>query len=351
MRQLHRALRRLRHIAASSSSDYSSGRPILPPKSILFVKKRNDKIVAEALTYVLSHLQKVYPTTKLYHSTMTDPPDGLEHWSPQSVTPIDLVVTLGGDGTILRASSLFRRGRIPPVLSFSMGSLGFLLPFHIDSFPKVLARIFAGEATTMERMRLGCTFLDAEEQRTDGWQVMNEVTLHRGRSAHLNRIDAYVDGTHLTEAVSDGLIVATPTGSTAYSLSSGGPIVHPSVRTILLTPICPRSLSFRPLLLPGTSEIQLRVHKDSRAPAEVSMDGQEARTLHPGESVKIRVSRWPVPCVARWSPSASSRVTVPPQDLALPVTDGEDEWVRDINTLLQFNAAFRNKALLRHAQL
>lgn len=104
------------------------------------------------------------------------------------------------------------------------------------------------------------------------------------------------------------------------------------------------------------------------------MDGQEARTLHPGESVKIRVSRWPVPCVARWSPSASSRVTVPPQELALPVvgvdasglmddptshsplsqldeTDGEDEWVRDINTLLQFNAAFRNKALLRHAQL
>ena len=112
--------------------------------------------------------------------------------------------------------------------------------------------------------------------REIGWQVMNEVTLHRGRSPHLNIIDAYVDGQHLTEAVvsdgrlermrithhgqSDGLILSTPTGSTAYSLSSGGPIVHPAVNALLLTPICPRSLSFRSLVLPGSSRITLKVH-------------------------------------------------------------------------------------------
>ena len=88
---------------------------------------------------------------------------------------------------------------------------------------------------------------------------MNEVALHRGRSPHLNTIDAFVDGQHLTESVSDGLIVSTPTGSTAYSLSAGGPIVHPSLSAIVLTPICPRSLSFRPLVFPATSSITLRV--------------------------------------------------------------------------------------------
>jgi hypothetical protein len=104
---------------------------------------------------------------------------------------------------------------------------------------------------------------------------MNEITLHRGRSPHLNIIDAYVDGQYLTEAVvcqpqlitqqlttfqSDGLIISTPTGSTAYSLSCGGPIVHPSVSSLLLTPICPRSLSFRSVVLPGSSRITLQVH-------------------------------------------------------------------------------------------
>lgn len=88
---------------------------------------------------------------------------------------------------------------------------------------------------------------------------MNEVALHRGRSAHLATIDTFVDGQHLTESVGDGLIVGTPTGSTAYSLSAGGPIVHPGLSAIVLTPICPRSLSFRPLVFPGSSSITLRV--------------------------------------------------------------------------------------------
>jgi NADH kinase len=109
------------------------------------------------------------------------------------------------------------------------------------------------------------------------WQVMNEVALHRGSSPHLNTIDIFVDGQHLTEAVvkslppyyssslihllvqSDGVIVSTPTGSTAYSLSAGGPIVHPSLSALVLTPICPRSLSFRPLVFPSSSSVTLRV--------------------------------------------------------------------------------------------
>ncbi|KAF8484105.1 ATP-NAD kinase-like domain-containing protein [Gautieria morchelliformis] len=340
-----------------------------PPRCMLFVSKKRDPMVAEALVSVIKHIRATYPTTRMFHDVdgnssspesesaqpgLQGTRDGvtIEPWSSHSNVPVDLVVTLGGDGTILHASSLFRTGPVPPVLSFSMGTLGFLLPFHVHDFREAIQDIYQGRATALDRMRLSCTFYDAQGVEfgscgSVGWQVMNEITLHRGRSPHLNIVDAYVDGVHLTEAFSDGLIISTPTGSTAYSLSSGGPIVHPSVKALLLTPICPRSLSFRPLLFPGTSQLTLQINSKSRAPAEVSMDGQEPssriKSLSPGESVRVQMSPYPIPCIRRSS---------------LPSSEGEngtldnrsDDWVRDINTLLQFNATFRNKGTLRHSR-
>lgn len=264
---------------------------------------------------------------------------------------IDLVVTLGGDGTILHASSLFSVGAVPPVLSFSMGTLGFLLPFHIDDFAKALETVFEGKATILNRMRLSCTFYDHESEKigTDdvAWQVMNEVALHRGSSPHLNTIDIFVDGQHLTEAVSDGVIVSTPTGSTAYSLSAGGPIVHPSLSALVLTPICPRSLSFRPLVFPSSSSVTLRIGDRSRAAAGVSMDGRVSYILNPGDSVTVQASPFPVPCINR------SSIVEDNEDERQGEGAGpgkEDDWVRDINNLLQYNATFRSKALLRHSR-
>jgi len=177
------------------------------------------------------------------------------------------------------------------------------------------------------------------------WQVMNEIALHRGSSPHLNTIDIYVDGQHLTEAVSDGLIVSTPTGSTAYSLSAGGPIVHPSLSALVLTPICPRSLSFRPLVFPSSSSITLRIGDRSRAPAGVSMDGRTSGILNPGEYVTVHASPYPVPCI--------NRSSIAEEDTEVHEGAGpgkEDDWVRDINNLLQYNATFRSKALLRHSR-
>jgi len=253
-------------------------------------------------------------------------------------SPPDLVLTLGGDGTVLRVSTLFSNTIVPPVLSFSMGTLGFLLPFHIRTFPTALAHVFAGRGTVLNRMRLACRFQHNEDNDImEEWQVMNEITLHRGRSPHLTTIDAFVDGQHLTECIADGLILSTPTGSTAYSLSAGGPIVHESVPALLLTPICPRSLSFRPLLLPGGSHVALQLSQKSRAePAEVFMDGKAVRSLHRGESVLVSASQHPIPCVSRSSLGRSATSF-------FDDANSEDDWVRDINTLLQFNATFRNK--------
>ena len=213
---------------------------------------------------------------------------------------------------------------------------------------------------------------------------MNEIALHRGSSPHLNTIDIFVDGQHLTEAVvriaspvltitgtdalpshqSDGLIVSTPTGSTAYSLSAGGPIVHPSLSALVLTPICPRSLSFRPLVFPSSSVITLRVSSTllghyfrltsrkigdrSRSPGGVSMDGRSSHILNPGEYVNVQASPFPVPCINRSSIVDSE--TGEPQNREGAGPGKEDDWVRDINNLLQYNATFRSKALLRHSR-
>ncbi|KAG1716202.1 hypothetical protein ID866_942 [Astraeus odoratus] len=311
-----------------------------PPRSILLVNKLRTDPIVRAIDDLLNHVRTIYPDVKIYAEDRPDAPNGAQVWrSGPSAAPVDLVVTLGGDGTILHAASLFSHGAVPPVLSFSMGTLGFLLPFHIDDYVKGLEAVFSGKATILHRMRLSCSFYDRE-----------------GRKIGSDAEDIYVDGQHLTEAVpteshdaqSDGMIVSTPTGSTAYSLSAGGPIVHPSLSAVLLVPICPRSLSFRPLVFPSSSSITLRIGDKSRAAAGVSMDGRTVHVLNPGESVTVQASPYPVPCINR-----SSIV-----DLPLPSIEGqegvgpgkEDDWVRDINNLLQYNATFRSKALLRYSR-
>ncbi|KAG9312040.1 ATP-NAD kinase-like domain-containing protein [Chiua virens] len=291
----------------------------------------------------------MYPDVRVFAEDRPDIPEGAQVWRPGPLSEkIDLVVTLGGDGTILHAASMFSLGAVPPVLSFSMGTLGFLLPFHIDDFAKGLEAVFQGKATLLNRMRLSCTFYDKDERKMDDdeWQVMNEIALHRGSSPHLNTIDIYVDGQHLTEAVSDGMIVSTPTGSTAYSLSAGGPIVHPSLSAVVLVPICPRSLSFRPLVFPDTSSVTLRISDRSRAAAGVSLDGRVSHVLNPGDSVTVQASPYPVPCINRSSIAEDGDGR--PEEGVGP--GKEDDWVRDINNLLQYNATFRSKALLRYSR-
>ncbi|KAI1787825.1 ATP-NAD kinase [Ganoderma leucocontextum] len=318
--------------------------------SVLIVNKLRTKPVIDAIDTLLVYLRKNYPGVQIFHEERSDIPNGVKVWHPgPDAEPIDLVITIGGDGTILHASSLFKVGAVPPVLSFSMGTLGFLLPFHIDDYTKAIDSAFAGRITVLHRMRLSCTFQDSGGDRintqAEDWQVMNEIALHRGSSPHLNTIDVFVDGQHLTEAVSDGLIVSTPTGSTAYSLSAGGPIVHPSLSAIVLTPICPRSLSFRPLVFPSSSSITLRISERSRASAGLSMDGQVSHVLNPGESVSVRASLYPIPCINRSSITEPSEMREGEEGVG---PGKEDDWVRDINNLLQYNATFRSKALTRH---
>ncbi|CAH9070553.1 unnamed protein product [Cuscuta europaea] len=213
-------------------------------------------------------------------------------------TKVDLVVTLGGDGTVLWAASMFK-GPVPPVVSFSLGSLGFMTPFHSEEYKQYLTSILRGPINITLRHRLQCYVIrdgaknefETEEQVL----VLNEVTIDRGISSFLTNLECYCDNSFVTCVQGDGLILSTTSGSTAYSLAAGGSMVHPQVPGILFTPICPHSLSFRPLILPEHVTLRVVVPYNSRGHAWASFDGKDRKQLAPGDALICSMAPWPVP--------------------------------------------------------
>ncbi|GAM40177.1 hypothetical protein TCE0_038f12314 [Talaromyces pinophilus] len=389
----------------SRGNDLLSLRWPAPPRNILIVKKQSAPAVTESLIEFINHLASTYPSLSIIlepktgqevHSSLPIPIYTSTPEKPLSASThdkVDLVVTLGGDGTILRASSLFATSHdVPPMLSFSMGTLGFLGEWKFDEYKRAFREVYMSGSGAGDRAPV----LDDLEPRTadedveskmgpTGWSsvrgksmgssrgarvlmrnrlrvglfspegeaiippshsavatgvpdprvyALNEVLIHRGKEPHLAVLDVFVGGRFLTEAVADGMIISTPTGSTAYSLSSGGSIVHPLVPSLLLTPVCARSLSFRPLVLPSSTPVTLRLSPKNRGrEVELSIDG---KNMGKGMSVGMEVRVWDeeirhgkndwrggVPCVMRRT---------------IGVTD--DGWVGGLNSLLKFNHPF-----------
>lgn len=385
-----------------------------PPRNILITKKNNSPTITEASIEFAKHIHSSYPDINfILESHAAEEVHEVLPFPVYSVPPakdeaelalhekVDLISTLGGDGTILNASSLFATARnVPPILSFSMGTLGFLGEWKFKEYKRAFREVYMsgasagndnylgengstvsegnGEAATTDtgphelhgtptgwssirgksmgsnrgarvllRNRLKVGVFGPGGQRVSGDDsiasakgdvyAMNEVIMHRGATPHLAIIEVSIGGRFLTEAVADGMIISTPTGSTAYSLSSGGSIVHPLVSSLLLTPICPRSLSFRPLVLPANTPISLRLSEKNRGrEVEVSIDGvrrsqglglgMEVRVW--GETIKDRQGNWTggVPSVVRGAVGSD--------------VSGEDHWVGGLNGLLKFNYPF-----------
>ncbi|XP_052861474.1 NAD kinase-like isoform X2 [Anopheles cruzii] len=221
---------------------------------------------------------------------------------------IDFIICLGGDGTLLYASLLFQKS-VPPVMAFHLGSLGFLTPFQFDNFQEQVTNVLEGHAALTLRSRLRCIIVrkDKTEQEISTFKssqdpstnilVLNEVVIDRGLSSYLSNIDLFLDGKHITSVQGDGLIVSTPTGSTAYSAAAGASMIHPSVPAILVTPICPHSLSFRPIVLPAGVELKIAISPDSRNSSWVSFDGRNRQELLHGDSLHVTTSIYPVPSI------------------------------------------------------
>ncbi|KAL6713206.1 NADH kinase pos5 [Lecanora helva] len=322
-----------------------------PPRNILLVKKENTWQTTDALVEFAKHVHASYPSISFIleksaaedlHTHLpfpiysTAPPISLNPSSQSSdqtttdllSSKVDLAATFGGDGTILRASSLFATSpSVPPILSFSMGTLGFLNEWKFSEYKRAFRELYMSGAPNSRhdilsvqdaksstpnspspsssstlwpthlgtslgphrtarillrnRLRVSITSASSTLLTPPTLHALNEILLHRGSSPHLTHLRLTLGSPPnervLTTAVADGLIISTPTGSTAYSLSAGGSIIHPLVKGIVITPICARSLSFRPLVLPGEAEVGVTVDDVSRGGEggiEVSIDGK-----------------------------------------------------------------------------
>lgn len=252
----------------------------------------------------------------------------LKYWTPDlcwsSPEKFDLVLTLGGDGTVLFTSWLFQRV-VPPVLSFSLGSLGFLTNFEFDKYKEQLDRVMGDAGMRVNlRMRFTCTVWRADNspnaekgavEEGEQFEVLNELVIDRGPSAYVSNLELYGDDELLTIVQADGCIFSTPTGSTAYSLSAGGSLIHPSIPAILLTPICPHTLSFRPMVLSDTLALRIAVPVKSRSSAYCSFDGKGRIELKQGDYVTLEASQYPFPTVMT----------------------GTNEWVESVQRALRWN--------------
>ncbi|KAK6439716.1 NADH kinase pos5 [Oleoguttula sp. CCFEE 5521] len=357
-----------------------------------------------------NHIHSAYPDVSwCFEPTVADKIEselGFDIYAPQPDCnthyndTIDLTSTLGGDGTILHAASLFATAKsVPPVLSFSMGTLGFLGEWKFSEYKRAFREVYVSGAPSplspgsddmpmvsdggsgpraadnagwssvrgktmgkarssrillRNRLRVGIFSTEGErlpheppfahqDSKCEDIFALNEVLLHRGALPHLAHITILIGSGPqqkvLTTAIADGFLVSTPTGSTAYSLSSGGSIVHPLVSSILLTPICPRSLSFRPLVLPANTPITLRIDSENRSKeVEVSIDGvRRKQGLRAGMEVRVvgeEVRTAGAPGSRDWVGGVPSIVR------SGGAVDGDDHWVGGLNSLLKFNYPF-----------
>ncbi|XP_054799242.1 NAD kinase 2, chloroplastic-like [Prosopis cineraria] len=309
------------------------------PKTVLLLKKLGEELMEEAkeVASFLYHQEKMNVVVEpAVHDIFARIPGFgfVQTFYSQDTSDlhekVDFVACLGGDGVILHASNLFR-GAVPPVVSFNLGSLGFLTSHNFDDYKQDLRQVIHGNTIRdgvyiTLRMRLQCEiFRKGKAVPGKVFDVLNEVVIDRGSNPYLSKIECYEHDRLITKVQGDGVIVATPTGSTAYSTAAGGSMVHPNVPCMLFTPICPHSLSFRPVILPDSARLELKIPEDARSNAWVSFDGKRRQQLSRGDSVCINMSQHPLPTVNKF--------------------DQTGDWFRSLIRCLNWNERLDQKAL------
>jgi NAD+ kinase len=263
--------------------------PQASPKTAAIISRPDRREVAQIIPGLLSWLAERGYKVIIDESTGT-------YTTGQEVVPrsqmaarsLDLVVVLGGDGTLLSAARVTAAIDVP-LLGVNLGSLGFLTEVPRESLYSMLDAIAQGQARVEHRSLMECQLLRGEIVR-GSYLVFNDAVVNKTALARLNTYDLYVDKAFVSSYRADGMIVATPTGSTAYSLSAGGPVVMPTVNAFVITPVAPHSLTHRPLVVPDSVEIEILLRSEEDV-AYLSLDGQPGLDLSDGDRVRCRRSQ------------------------------------------------------------
>lgn len=198
---------------------------------------------------------------------------------------VEMIIVLGGDGTLLSVARLVGSQGVP-ILGVNLGGLGFLTEITLEELNRVLERVIQGDFMTDERVVLHAAVIRRQERMAE-FTVLNDAVINKGALARIIDLETTINGEYLTTFKSDGLILSTPTGSTAYNLSAGGPIVYPSLHCIIITPICPHTLTNRPIMIPDDVEVRA-VLKSKQQEVILTLDGQQGFVLEYEDVVEVK---------------------------------------------------------------
>ena len=201
---------------------------------------------------------------------------------------LDLLIVLGGDGTLLGVARDINGKYDVPILGVNIGNLGFLSSIEIQDFSEALKKIKNGQYIIQNRILLECTMLNQDDN--DKGKALNDVVIARGTLSRMAKFEVFIDNKLYYRFKGDGLIVSTPTGSTGYSFSAGGPFIYPDVDVIILTPICPHTRGMQPIVLKSSSEILIKA-ENYNGEIYLTFDGQEAKQINDNTSIMIKKAK------------------------------------------------------------
>lgn len=256
-------------------------------ETVGIVGKRRDPQVVPTLMQLLEILRALDRRVCVEDITLAgvELPDDVQRLPrAQLATACDLVVVVGGDGTLLSAARDLAPAGVA-LLGINQGRLGFMVDVPPAEMREAFTAIFAGDYVREDRLMLHARLL--REKRTQTFVAMNDVVIRNQAAIRMLEFESWLDGEFISQHRADGFIVASPTGSTAYALSGGGPVVHPGLDALTLVPICPHTLSDRPIVVSGRQTVRITLRGAPNTVAMLTCDGQTAETLHAGESFEV----------------------------------------------------------------